>query len=308
MPSNHLVFCCLLLLLPSIFPSTRVSFPMSRLFASGGQSIGASAPVLTMKIQDLFPLGLTDLNSLQSKGLSRVFSSTRIQKYQFFSAQPSLWPNSYIHTSWDFTRSAIVTAFVPFYSIWILKFLYSWDLINWLTPLMLSFNGYILFKTDDCTIKDNSVREIQFLKSFHYKAKLRTEICTSDKSLRCWCLQNKLDATDFINDSPVTLALLGRKRNQSRKKASSIFILTWGLIKFSIGKFLNQQSATYEVNLVKATVKYRINGLLDSVPYLEGITDFHWSLEVLNLWWDKKNKVCRVFHKANLEYGFFMNF
>jgi len=99
MPSNHLIFCCLLLLLPSIFPSTRVSFPMSRLFASGGQSIGASAPVLTMKIQDLFPLGLTDLNSLQSKGLSRVFSSTRIQKYQFFSAQPSLWPNSYIHTS-----------------------------------------------------------------------------------------------------------------------------------------------------------------------------------------------------------------
>ena len=62
---------------------------MSRLFASGGQSIGASAPVLTMKIQDLFPLGLTDLNSLQSKGLSKVFSNTTVQKHQFFGTQPS---------------------------------------------------------------------------------------------------------------------------------------------------------------------------------------------------------------------------
>ena len=189
-----------------------------------------------------------------------------------------------------------------------MKFLDSWDPINSSTPLLLSFNWYILIKIDDCTIQDNSVRETQFLKSFHYKAKLTTEICTSDKSLRCWCLQNKLDTADFINDSPVTPALLGRKRNQFRKKASSIFILTFRLIKFSIGKFLNQQSATYEVNLVKATVKYRINGLLDSVPYLEGLTDFHWSLVVLNLWWNKKNKVCRVFHKADLEYGFFMNF
>ena len=67
---------------------------------SGGQSIGVSASesVLPMNIQDWFPLGLTALISLQSKGLSRVFSNTTVQKHQFFSAQPSLWSNSHIHT------------------------------------------------------------------------------------------------------------------------------------------------------------------------------------------------------------------
>ena len=77
MPSNHLILCCPLLLLPSIFPASG-SFPVSRLFTSGGQSIGASAlaSVLPVNIQDWFPLGLTGLISLQSKGLSRVFSST----------------------------------------------------------------------------------------------------------------------------------------------------------------------------------------------------------------------------------------
>ena len=79
MPSNHLVLCRPLLLLPSIFPSIlSQSFLMSQLFISGGQSIGASASTsaLPMNIQDLFPLGLTGLISLQSKGLSRVFFST----------------------------------------------------------------------------------------------------------------------------------------------------------------------------------------------------------------------------------------
>ena len=68
------------------------SFPMSRLFISGGQSIGtsASASVLPMSIQGWFPLGLTCLISLLSKGLSRVFSSTPVQKHQFFNALPSL--------------------------------------------------------------------------------------------------------------------------------------------------------------------------------------------------------------------------
>ena len=76
------------------------SFPMTRLFASGGQCIGASVStsVLPMNIQDWFPLGLTGLLPLQSKGLSRVFSNTRVQKHQFFSAQLSLWSNSHIHT------------------------------------------------------------------------------------------------------------------------------------------------------------------------------------------------------------------
>ena len=73
--------------LPSIFPSIRV-FPMSQLFISGGQNIGASASasVLPVNIQGWFPLALTGLISLLSKGLSRGFSSTTIQKHQFFSA------------------------------------------------------------------------------------------------------------------------------------------------------------------------------------------------------------------------------
>ena len=74
------------------------SFSISQLFASGSQSIEASAStsVLSMNIQGWFPLGLTGLISLKSKGLSRVSSNTTIQKYQFFSAQLSLWSNSHI--------------------------------------------------------------------------------------------------------------------------------------------------------------------------------------------------------------------
>ena len=73
------------------FPASG-SFHISLLFTSGGQSIGVSASksVLPMNIQDWFPLGLTVLISLQSKGFSRVFSNTTVQKHQFFGAQPSL--------------------------------------------------------------------------------------------------------------------------------------------------------------------------------------------------------------------------
>ena len=63
------------------------SFPMSRLFASGGQNIGASASVFLMNIQDWFPLGFTSLISSQSKGLSRAFSNTTVQKHKFFGVQ-----------------------------------------------------------------------------------------------------------------------------------------------------------------------------------------------------------------------------
>ena len=78
------------------FPASG-SFLVSQFFASGGQSIGASASasVLPMNIQDLFPLGWTGWISLQSKGLSRVFSNTTFQKHQFFNTQPSLWSNSH---------------------------------------------------------------------------------------------------------------------------------------------------------------------------------------------------------------------
>ena len=80
------------------FPASG-SFPVSQLFASGGQCIWAStsASVLSVNIQDWFPLGLTSLMSLQSRALSRVFSNTTVQKHQFFGAQLSLWSNSHIH-------------------------------------------------------------------------------------------------------------------------------------------------------------------------------------------------------------------
>ena len=81
------------------FPASG-SFQMSQFFPSSGQSIGvsASASVLPMNIQDWFPLGWTSWISLQSKGLSRVFSNTTVQKHQFFGAQLSLQSNSHIHT------------------------------------------------------------------------------------------------------------------------------------------------------------------------------------------------------------------
>ena len=99
MPSKHLIICLHHLLLPLIIPSIRV-FSNSWLFTSGGQSIGAtlSALVLPMNIQNWFPLGLTGLISFWSKGLSRIFSNTTVQKDRFFYAQPFLWSNSHINT------------------------------------------------------------------------------------------------------------------------------------------------------------------------------------------------------------------
>ena len=88
------------------FPSCLQSFPasesfqMSQFFTSGGQTIGVSAlaSVFPMNTQDWSPLGWTGWITLQSKGLSRVFSNTTAQEHQFFSLQPSLWSNSHIHT------------------------------------------------------------------------------------------------------------------------------------------------------------------------------------------------------------------
>ena len=99
MPSNHLVLCYPFLLLPSVFLPSG-SFLMSQVFSSGGQNIGASASasVLPLNIQDWFPLRLTGLIFLLSKGLSRVFFNITVQKHESFSNQLSLWSNSYIHT------------------------------------------------------------------------------------------------------------------------------------------------------------------------------------------------------------------
>ena len=98
MPSNHLILCLPLLLLPSIFPSIRV-FSKELVLCIRWTNIGdwASASVLPMNIQDWFPLGWTVWISLQSKGLSKVFSNTTVQKPQFLSAELPLWSNSHIH-------------------------------------------------------------------------------------------------------------------------------------------------------------------------------------------------------------------
>ena len=98
MPSSHLALCRPLL--GFNLSQHQGLFLRSQFFISGGQSIrvSASASVLPMNIQDWFPLGWTDLISLQSKRLSRVFSSTTVPKHQFFRAQLSLWSNSHFHT------------------------------------------------------------------------------------------------------------------------------------------------------------------------------------------------------------------
>ena len=99
MPYNHLIFCCPVASCPQSFPASG-SFLMSQLFSLVGQTIGASASasVLPMSMQDSFPSAWTGWISLQSKGLSRVFSNTTVQKHQFFCIQLSLWSKSHICT------------------------------------------------------------------------------------------------------------------------------------------------------------------------------------------------------------------
>ena len=98
MPASHLILCYPLLLLPPIPPSIRV-FSMSQLFTWGGQSTGVSAlaSFLPKNTQGWSPLEWTGCISLQSTGLSRVFSNTTVQKHQFFGAQPSSQSNSHIY-------------------------------------------------------------------------------------------------------------------------------------------------------------------------------------------------------------------
>ena len=98
MPSIHLILCRLLLLPPSVFPSIRVFQESVLCIRWPEYGVSASASVLPMNFQDWFLLGWTGWISLQSKGLSRVFSNTTVQKHQFFGAQLSLWSNSHIHT------------------------------------------------------------------------------------------------------------------------------------------------------------------------------------------------------------------
>ena len=97
MPSNHLIPCRPLLLLPSIFPSIRVSSYKVALPVRWPKYWSFSS-VLSMNIEYWLSIALTGVISLQSKGLSRVFFNTTVQKHQFFTTQPSLWSSSNIHT------------------------------------------------------------------------------------------------------------------------------------------------------------------------------------------------------------------
>ena len=100
MPSNHLILCCPLLLPSSTFPSIRVFSNESvlRIWWPKDWSFSFSISAFNEYSGDWFPLGLTGFISLQSKGVSRVFSNTTVQKHQFFGNQVSLWSNSHIHT------------------------------------------------------------------------------------------------------------------------------------------------------------------------------------------------------------------
>ena len=101
MPFNHLILCHPLLLLPSIFPSIRIFSSESAVRIRWPKCwASASISALSMNVHGWFPLGLSSLISLQSRGLSRVFSSTTFQKYQFFGTRSSLWSNSHIY--WGF--------------------------------------------------------------------------------------------------------------------------------------------------------------------------------------------------------------
>ena len=99
---------------PQSFPASG-SFPMSQLFTSGGQHVGALASVLPKNIQGWFPIGLIDLTSIQSKGFSRVLSSITIQKHRFFIAEPSLWFSSHICT-WLLEKTNTALTIQTFFS------------------------------------------------------------------------------------------------------------------------------------------------------------------------------------------------
>ena len=102
------------------FPASG-SFPVSQLFPPGGQSIGASALVLPINVEGWSPLELTGVISLVSRGLSRAFSSTTIQKHQFFGALHSLWSNSHIST-WLLEKPSL-WLYGPFLAKWCFCFL-----------------------------------------------------------------------------------------------------------------------------------------------------------------------------------------
>ena len=148
MPSNHLILCCPLFLLPSIFPESG-SFLTSQFFTLGGQSIGvsASASVLPMKIQDWFPLGWTGWISLESNRLSRVFSNTTVQKHPFFGTQ-LFFIVQFSHPCMTIGKTIALTI-RTFFS----KVIASYSLYN-CKQLVLLMNWHESWKTGDSVFSD----------------------------------------------------------------------------------------------------------------------------------------------------------
>ena len=113
MPSNHLTLCHSLLLSSSIFPSIRVFSNESVLHIRWPKNWSFSFSISpSNEYSDSFPLGWTGWISLQSKGLSRVFTNTTTQKHWFFSAQPSLWSNSHLYMHTGKTMTLTIQTFV----------------------------------------------------------------------------------------------------------------------------------------------------------------------------------------------------
>ena len=140
MPSNRLILFRPILLVPSVFSSIRV-FSSESVFCIRWPSIGVSAStsVLPVNIQDWFPLRWTGWISLQSKGLSRVFSITTVQKHQFFGTQLSLWSSSHIDT-WLLKKTMVLTRWTFVGKVMSLVFcMLSWLVIAFL-PRSKHFN------------------------------------------------------------------------------------------------------------------------------------------------------------------------
>ena len=165
---------------------------MSLLFTLSGQSIGASASasVLPKNIQGWFPLGLTGLISLQSKGLSRAFSSTTVGKHQFFSAQPSLWSNSHICTwllekpklwlyGWTFADKVMSLLFNPL-SSFVIAFLPRSKhlLISWL-------------QSPSAVILEPKKNPSDFCHYFHFSQSICHELMGPDAINCFWMLSFK---------------------------------------------------------------------------------------------------------------------
>ena len=154
MPSSHLILWCPLLLLS--FPQSG-TFPMSHLFTSDDQNTGASASasVLPGNIQVWSPLSLTSLTSLLSEGLSGVFSSTSVWRYQFFGVLPSLWPSSYNHLWPQVIYLLFWFCFISiscYKQVWFTLFLGSlsaFSLAARRSPFFLSLE-ITLFKSEGC--------------------------------------------------------------------------------------------------------------------------------------------------------------